>query len=169
MSREVFTKVIRGAHAWVRQAQKGLEATIAKYGPDQPVGWGPLTSYYLPLSYALMGLEVKTLGEMKPQIEHARKLLPSLPAQQQWLPYLGDGLDAGVAAMLATEVLVALRTVNGHQTPPGWQGFISDTIMRELGIQLVDGRMPGFALVLGPCPPRRLRYRRCASCRNAVS
>ena len=47
---------------------------------------------------------------------------------------------------------MALRTVNGYQTPPGWQGFISDTIMRELGIQLVDGRMPGFALILGPAP-----------------
>ena len=54
--------------------------------------------------------------------------------------------------MLASEVLVALRTINGNQTPPGWQGFISDTIMRELGIQLVDGRMPGFALILGPAP-----------------
>jgi acetyl-CoA synthase len=54
--------------------------------------------------------------------------------------------------MLATEVLTALRTVNGYQTPTGWQGFISDTIMRELGIQLVDGRMPGFALILGPAP-----------------
>ncbi len=54
--------------------------------------------------------------------------------------------------MLAQEALVALRTVNGYATPPGWQGFISDTIMRELGIQLVDGRMPGFALILGPAP-----------------
>ena len=54
--------------------------------------------------------------------------------------------------MLAQEALVALRTVNGYQTPPGWQGFISDTIMRELGIQLVDGRMPGFAAILGPAP-----------------
>jgi acetyl-CoA synthase len=75
-----------------------------------------------------------------------------MPSDEVWLPYLGDGLDAGGASMLATEALVALRTVSGHEMPPGWQGFISDTIMRELGIQLVDGRMPGFALVLGPAP-----------------
>jgi len=89
---------------------------------------------------------------MKPQIEHARELLAPVPSEDLWLPYLGDGMDAGAAAMLAQEALAALRTVNGYQTPAGYQGFISDTIMRELGIQLVDGRMPGFAAILGPAP-----------------
>ena len=152
MSKQVFTQVIRGAHEWVRQAEEALEKAIAEHGPDKPVGWGPLTAYCLPMSYSLMGLEVKTLGEMKPQVEHARELLRPLPSDELWLPYLGDGLDAGAATMLAQEALVALRTVNGHQMAPGWQGFISDNIMRELGIQLVDGRMPGFAAILGPAP-----------------
>src|SRR5574340_1826104 len=99
MSRGVFTKVIRGAHAWVRQAEESLEAAIASHGPGQPVGWGTATSYYLPMSYALMGLEAKTLGDMKPQLAHARELLRPTPDERMWLPYLGDGLDAGVASM----------------------------------------------------------------------
>ena len=152
MSKQVFTQVIRGAHAWVKQAEEAFQKAVAEYGADKPVGWGPLTAYSLPLSYSLMGLEVKTVGELKTQLEHARELLQPVPTEDLWLPYLGDGLDAGVAAMLAQEVLVALRTANGYQTPPGYQGFISDTIMRELGIQLVDGRMPGFAAILGPAP-----------------
>ncbi len=152
MSKQVFTQVIRGAHEWVRQAEEALEKAIAEYGPEKPLGWGPLTAYYLPMSYSLMGLEVKTVGELKAQVEHARELLRPIPSEELWLPYLGDGLDAGAATMLAQEALVALRTVNGHQMPPGWQGFISDTIMRELGIQLVDGRMPGFAAIFGPAP-----------------
>ncbi len=152
MSKQVFTQVIRGAHEWVRQAEEALEKAVAQHGNDTPVGWGPATAYNLPMSYSLMGLEVKTLGDMKPQVEHARELLRPVPSDEIWLPYLGDGLDAGAATMLAQEVLVALRTVNGYETPPGWQGFISDNIMRELGIQLVDGRMPGFAAILGPAP-----------------
>jgi len=152
MSKEVFTQVIRGAHQWVSQAEEGLEKALAEHGPDTAIGWGPLTAYNLPMSYSLMGLEVKTLGELKPQVEHARELLRPIPSDDLWLPYLGDGLDAGAAAMLAQEALVALRTCNGYQHPPGYQGFISDTIMRELGIQLVDGRMPGFAAILGPAP-----------------
>ena len=153
MSKQVFTQVIRGAHQWVSQAEEALrQGDRRSTAPEKPVGWGLQTSYYLPMSYALMGLEVKTLGDLRRQVEHARELLGPMPSDDMWLPYLGDGLDAGAASMLATEVLVALRTVNGYQTPPGWQGFISDTIMRELGIQLVDGRMPGFALILGPAP-----------------
>jgi len=152
MSKQVFTQVIRGAWQWVRQAEEALEKALEQYGPNAPVGWGSQTSYYLPMSYALMGLEVKTVGDLRAQVAHARELLPPVPSDEVWLPYLGDGLDAGAASMLATEALTALRTLNGQEVPPGWQGFISDTIMRELGIQLVDGRMPGFALILGPAP-----------------
>jgi len=152
MSKQVFTQVIRGAHAWVQQAEEALEKAVGEHGADKPVGWGPLTAYSLPLSYSLMGLEIKTVGGLKEQLDHARELLQPVPTDDLWLPYLGDGLDAGVATMLAQEVLVALRTANGYQTPAGYQGFISDTIMRELGIQLVDGRMPGFAAILGPAP-----------------
>ncbi|MCR4412787.1 MAG: acetyl-CoA decarbonylase/synthase complex subunit alpha/beta [Thermoguttaceae bacterium] len=152
MSKQVFTQVIRGAHQWVKQAEEALEQALARHGPTAPVGWGLQTSYCLPMSYALMGLEAKTVGDLRAQVAHARELLAPIPSDEVWLPYLGDGLDAGAASMLATEALVALRTVNGHEMPPGWQGFISDTIMRELGIQLVDGRMPGFALILGPAP-----------------
>jgi acetyl-CoA synthase len=152
MSKEVFTQVIRGSHEWVRQAEEGLEKAIAEHGEDTPIGWGPATAYNLPMSYSLMGLEVKTLAGLRPQVEHARELLNPIPTDDLWLPYLGDGLDAGAATMLAQEALVALRTCNGYTTPPGYQGFITDTIMRELGIQLVDGRMPGFAAILGPAP-----------------
>jgi len=152
MSKQVFTQVIRGAHHWVRQAEEGLEKALGEHGPDRPIGWGPDTSYYLPISYSLMGLEVKTLGQLRPQVAHARELLGDVPSESLWLPYLGVGLDAGAATLLAQEALVAMRTLNGDSRAPGWQGFISDTIMRELGIQLVDGRMPGFALILGPAP-----------------
>ena len=112
------------------------------------------------MSYAMMGLEVQTVAQLKQQVEHARELLGPVPTDDLWLPYLGNGLDAGAATMLAQEALVALRSTNGYQTPGGWQGFISDTIMRELGIQLVDGRMPGFALILGPAPTTEMRLSR---------
>lgn len=152
MSKEVFTQVIRGAHEWVKQAEEALDKAIADKGADTPIGWGAQTAYYCPMSYSMMGIEAKTVGDLKPQVEEARSLLGPVPSDDLWLPYLGDGLDAGAATMFAQEALVALRTCNGYQHPKGWQGFISDTIMRELGIQLVDGRMPGFAAIFGPAP-----------------
>ena len=39
MSKEVFTKVIRGAHEWVKRAEDELEAALEKLGGDKPVGW----------------------------------------------------------------------------------------------------------------------------------
>ena len=125
MSKETFVQVIRGAHEWVKQAEEGLEKAIAEHGEDKEIGWGPATAYYLPMSYSLMGLEIKTLGGLKAQVEHARSLLKPIPTDALWLPYLGDGLDAGVATMFAQEALVAIRTANGYKTPDGYQGFIS--------------------------------------------
>mgnify|MGYP003529876435 CR=1 FL=1 len=37
MSKQVFTQVIRGAHAWVRQAEEALDKAMAEHGPDKPV------------------------------------------------------------------------------------------------------------------------------------
>jgi acetyl-CoA synthase len=159
MSKQVFTQVIRGAHRWVAQAEEALDRALAEHGPERRIGWETQTSYYLPMSFALMGLEVKTLGQLREQIAHARELLKPVPSDELWLPYLGDGLDAGAATMLAQEALAAMQTLNGAAERNGWQGFISDTIMRELGIQLVDGRMPGFALILGPAPTTEIAVR----------
>jgi acetyl-CoA synthase len=143
--------VIRGAKGFVQEAQRQLEQATAKHGPEHKVEF-PGTAFQLPMVHALMGLEVRKLGELKPVVDHCLQLLPEVPSQQHWLPYLGDGLDAGVATLLALETTCALRTLNGQKTEEGFTGFISDTILRELGIQLVDGRMPGFAAILGPAP-----------------
>ena len=152
MSKEVFTQVIRGAHAWVGQAEEALEKALAEHGAERAGRLGA-ADVLLPADV----LRADGAGGESSATCGRRSSTPAnccgrCPTDELWLPYLGDGLDAGAATMLATEALVALRTVNGYQTPAGWQGFISDTIMRELGIQLVDGRMPGFALILGPAP-----------------
>ncbi len=151
MSKEVIAAVIRGARGFVQEAESQLAEAIRNNGEDGKVQF-PETGFFLPMTYALMGLEVKTLGDMKPLAAHCRELLPQDPTEQMWLPYLGDGLDAGIAALLAMEVTCAIRYMNKEPIEEGCTGFISDTVLRELGIQLVDGRLPGFAAILGPAP-----------------
>ncbi len=155
MSRQVMAAAIRGATAFVEEAEAKFAEAVGKYGAEQKVEF-PETAFYLPMIYALMGLEVKKLGELKPVLAHCRELLPQPPTDRLWLPYLGDGLDAGVATLLSQEVTCALRYLNNEPIASGYQGFISDTIQRELGIQLVDGRMPGFAAILGPAPSNEI-------------
>jgi acetyl-CoA synthase len=155
MSREVFCAVIRGATKFVEEAETNLAQAIAAKGEACKVQF-PETAFYLPMTAALMGRDVKTLGDLKPVVAHCRELLPAVPTDRLWLPYLGDGLDSGIATLLALETTCAVRYVNGEPIEQGFTGSISDTILRELGIQLVDGRMPGFAAILGPAPTNEI-------------
>ncbi|MDP7286484.1 MAG: acetyl-CoA decarbonylase/synthase complex subunit alpha/beta, partial [Phycisphaerae bacterium] len=116
----------------------------------------PGTAFQLPMIHALMGLEVTKLGQLKEVVEHCQELMSAPPEGEMWLPYLGDGLDAGVATLLSMEVTCAIRYLNEEPIEDGFTGFISDTILRELGIQLVDGRMPGFSAILGPAPTNEI-------------
>ncbi len=154
MSHKVFTAVARGAHEFVRQAEQAWEKAVEEHGKDQKVEF-PQTAFHLPMIYALTERKVNTLGEMEPVLKHCREdLLHPIPEENVWMPYLGHGLDEGAATMFAQEIICAIDYLNGDEPDKeeGWEGFLTDTIMRELGIQLVDGRMPGFAAVLGPAP-----------------
>jgi len=156
MSREVVAAAIRGARGFVQEADTSLAQALKAKGEDQKVEF-PGTAFYLPMAYALLGLEVSKLGQLKGVLAHCQELVAKDPPPEGvWLPYLGDGLDAGVATLLAQEITCAIRYLNGERIEEGFQGFISDTILRELGIQLVDGRMPGFAAILGPAPTNEI-------------
>ena len=142
---------IRGAKGFVDEAQAKYDEAVKAKGENEPIAF-PETAFQLPMIHALMGLEITRLGQLRQVIEHCRELTADEPSENLWLPYLGDGLDAGVAALLALETTCALRYLNAEPIEQGFTGFISDGILRELGIQLVDGRMPGFSAILGPAP-----------------
>jgi len=152
MSHKIFSAVARGAHAFVNEAEEAWQKAVEQHGEDAKVEF-PQTAFYLPMIYALTGRKVQKLADIRPVLEHCRRdLLHPVPEERVWLPYLGHGLDEGAATMFAQEILCALDYLNGYELPEGYYGFLTDTSQREVGIQLVDGRMPGFAAVLGPAP-----------------
>lgn len=156
MSHKVFCAVARGAHRFVEEAESAWQKAVEKYGESARVEF-PQTAFYLPMIYALTGRKVETLADMKPILEHCRRdLLHPVPDGKVWLPYLGHGLDEGAATMFAQEILCAIDYFDGDELPPGYYGFLTDTSQREVGIQLVDGRMPGFAAILGPAPTNEI-------------
>ncbi|MGD0110885.1 MAG: acetyl-CoA decarbonylase/synthase complex subunit alpha/beta [Armatimonadota bacterium] len=151
MSKIVAAAAIRGSHDIVGRADERLEAAIAKHGEKQALEF-PETAFFMPMANALLGLDVATLGQAREVMATAKSLLTEEPSEKLWLPYLPGALDAGAATLLAEEVLMALRYLDGELPQEGWHGFISDTILRTLGIQLVDGRLPGFAAIVGAAP-----------------
>jgi acetyl-CoA synthase len=152
MSREVFKAVIRGAHQFVSEAEEAWKKAVDTHGESAELRF-PETAFALPMILALTGRRVQKLADCEPMLKHCRQdLLHDVPADRVWLPYLGHGLDAGAATLFAQEILGAIDYLNGYKATDGYTGFLSDTSMREIGIQLVDGRMPGFAAILGPAP-----------------
>ncbi len=171
MSRYIATRAIRGSNALVMEAEYMLEKALAEKGPDTPVSF-PNTAYFLPMIFGMTGQEVETIGQLRPALEHARALLHPLPSDTYWTPYLGETLDSGMATLFAAEIIEAVRFVYGLQPErlPGIElaggtaypnlngdgelvghlnGPIDDIQLRSWGIQLVDGRMPGFAAIVG--------------------
>jgi acetyl-CoA synthase len=177
MSKYIATRAIRGATALVNETEAMLQKALAEKGPDCKVAF-PNTAYYLPTIFGMTGVAVETLGQLPPILEQARSLLHPLPSNKHWTPYLGETLDSGMATLLAAETLEAIRFVYGLQ-PERLEGFklaggtsftspdagngngqkgtdgghlngpIDDIQLRSWGIQLVDGRMPGFAAIVG--------------------
>lgn len=152
MSKIICTSAIDGAVEWVVKAEKMLDDAIKQKGIDCAVGF-PTTNYYLPVIYSFTGKKMQTLADLKDILEEARGLLPARPADNVWLPYLGNTLDAGVAALFACEVIEACKYLIGPDPVDGiWLGAASDVIMRERGIEFVDGTAPGFAAITGAAP-----------------
>ena len=169
MSKYIATRAVRGANALVYEAEAMLFKALAEKGPETVVEF-PNTAYYLPLIYAMTGEKIATLGDIPPLLEKARSLLHPIPSDDKWTPYLGETLDSGMATLIAAEIIEAIRTIYGLQPEmyPGIElaggteygdrdfglagrlnGPIDDIQLRSWGIQLVDGRMPGFAAIVG--------------------
>ena len=168
MSKYIATRAMRGANALVIEAELMLQRVLKEKGAETVVEF-PNTAYFLPTIYAMTGMKVENLGQLDAALNHARSLLHPVPAENHWTPYLGETLDSGMATLLAAEVIEAIRFVYGLQPEPfpgldlvgstayphlngdgGYlNGPIDDIQLRSWGIQLVDGRMPGFAAIVG--------------------
>jgi len=164
MSKLIATRAIRGAHKLVARAERELKQAIEEKGPQTKVEF-PNTGYYLPISHGMLGVKIETLEGLKELLEEAKRLLPPLPDKKLWLPYLGHTLDAGMATLFADEIIEVVKYTqnplpylpepnpkDGHL----WLGAANDVILRERGIEFVDGTAPGFAACVGYCPTNEI-------------
>ena len=151
MSKIIITGAIKGACKIVERAEKSLKDSLKKHGPDQKLEF-PNTGYFLPVIYSMTGMKVEKLSDAEKVMEEVKKLLPPVPSKKVWLPYLGWGLDAGIATLWAEEIIEAIKYIDGPNPVDGiWLGAADDVILRERGIEFVDGTAPGFAACVGAC------------------
>lgn len=152
MSRIIASAAIRGAHKIANQAEDILEKAIKEKGKDCRVEF-PNTGYYMPIIYSMTGRAVEKLADFEEVMQEVKDLLPPPVDDDLWLPYLGQALDAGMATLFAEEIIEGCKYLIGPNPVDGiWLGAADDVILRERGIQFVDGTAPGFAAVVGAAP-----------------
>jgi len=152
MSQIIASAAVRGAYEIVEQAEDILTRAVKEKGKDCRVEF-PNTGYYIPIIYSMTGRAVETLADFQEVLMEVKDLLPPPVDDQIWLPYLGQTLDAGMATLFAEEIIEACKYLIGpHPVNDLWLGAADDVILRERGIQFVDGTAPGFAAIVGAAP-----------------
>ena len=156
MSKIICASAIDGAVQWISKAESMVDKVISEKGDSYEIGF-PDTAYYLPIIYSFTGQKVEKASDLRDVLKTAKDLVPERPSDNTWLPYLGNALDAGAAALFACEIIEACKYVLGPDPINGiWLGAANDIIMRERGVEFVDGTAPGFAAITGAAPTNEI-------------
>ena len=137
----LFDRVFGGNDVVYERAVAAVDEAIATYGESEAVAF-PGTAYSLPCYYAVTGVKISNLGEMK-------AALPDIKAKMTRAPRLHDAFESGIAAALCAEFLEALKYIQGatpYEEP--CCGHLTDAFVRNLGVPLVTGDIPGVAVIL---------------------
>ena len=141
----LFERVFGGNDAVYGLTEAAIDAAIAANGEEKAVSF-PDTAYALPCYYAVTGVKVTNLKEMK----EALGVVKSLMTREN---QLNDVFMSGVATALCAEFIEAIKYIDGAKPyDEPCYGHLSDAIIRELGVPLVTGDIPGVAVILGSAP-----------------
>ncbi|MBI5341809.1 MAG: CO dehydrogenase/CO-methylating acetyl-CoA synthase complex subunit beta [Deltaproteobacteria bacterium] len=141
MTESFHSSCIQGAKSVLSLARASLSHQLAGRGGSAHLGY-PDTAYELPVAFGLTDLKVSTLADGEKVLDLAEGLLRNAPT-------LENALEAGAATLLAADVLGALSHKDGNPFSPPSVGFVPDSILRKLGIFMVDGTVPGVAVAIG--------------------
>ena len=138
----LFDRVFGGNDYNYERTVAAIDAAIAQYGEAEPVAF-PDTAYSLPCYYGITGVKISNLGEMKAAMDTIKGMMTRNNRLQ-------DAFDSGVASALCAEFLEALKYLHGATpyTEPE-MGFLTDAFVRNLGVPLVTGDIPGVAVIIG--------------------
>ena len=143
----LFDRVFGGNDAVYGLTEAAIDKAIAEHGADKAVAF-PHTAYSLPCYYAVTGTKVANLGELKTALGVVKTLMTREKR-------LNDAFMSGVATALCAEFIEVLKYIDGatpYEEP--LYGHLADATIRELGVPLVTGDIPGVAVILGSAPTK---------------
>ena len=138
----LFDRVFGGNDYNYARTVAAIDEAIATYGEAEAVSF-PGTAYSLPCYYGVTGVKITTLGEMKAAMETIKGMMTRNPRLQ-------DAFDSGIASALCAEFLEALKYLHGAEPyAEPEMGHLTDAFVRNLGVPLVTGDIPGVAVIIG--------------------
>ncbi len=141
----LFQRVFSGNDAVYGLTEGIIDKAIEQYGEEKAVSF-PGTAYSLPCYYAVTGTKVTNLKELK----EALGVVKTLMTREN---ELNDVFMSGVATALCAEFIEVIKYIDGatpYEEP--CYGHLGDPVIRELGVPLVTGDIPGVAVILGSAP-----------------
>ena len=138
----LFDRVFGGNDYNYERTVAAIDQAIATYGEAEPVSF-PATAYSLPCYYGITGVKITNLGEMKAAMDTIKGMMTRNNRLQ-------DAFDSGVASALCAEFLEALKYLHGAEPyAEPEMGHLTDAFVRNLGVPLVTGDIPGVAVIIG--------------------
>ena len=139
----LFDRVFGGNDYNYARTVAAIDEAIAANGEGCAVSF-PNTAYNLPCYYGITGKKINTLGELKAALENDIKPMMTRNSRLQ------DAFDSGVASALCAEFLEVLKYLNGAEPyAEPEMGHLTDAFVRNLGVPLVTGDIPGVAVIIG--------------------
>lgn len=103
----LFDRVFAGNDETYARAAAGIDAAIEKYGPDMAVSF-PSTAYCIPCYYAVTGVKVTNLGELKEALANVKTMMTRNRR-------LHDVFMSGIASALCAEFIEVLKYLDGAE------------------------------------------------------
>ena len=142
----LFDRVFGGSSEMYAWAEKSVTEAIEKYGLDKAVSL-PNTAYSIPCYYAVTGVKLTTLAEVKEAMDGTIKEMMTRKER------LHNAFQAGIATALCAEIIETMKYLDGAQPyEEPYVGHFSDAWIRELGVPLVTGDIPGVAVLINEAP-----------------
>ncbi len=142
----LFDRVFSGNDAVYGLTEGAIDGAIAKFGEDKAV---KLPEHRLQPSLLLCCNRNKSYNIKRIK----KKLLALLKTLMTREKRLNDAFMSGVATALCAEFIEVLKYIDGatpYEEP--CYGHLADAVIRELGVPLVTGDIPGVAVILGSAP-----------------
>ena len=139
----LFERVFNGSDEMFAKAEEEVNKIVAEVGRDAALTM-PSTAYFLACIYAYIGKKVTNVGELQDALADVKAMMLREPRTHSIF-------QSGVGTAIAAEMIEARKYVK-TQTPyegTNYHGHFTDAEVRELGVPLVTGDIPGVAVVLG--------------------